>query len=120
VADVIELRALRLVTSVGVNPEERERPQPVELDLDVELEEGAGSDDDLTATVDYGALVGEIVKALDAEHVDLLERAAQLVADVVLAHPQAQAVTVVVRKLRPPVPFDMASSSVRITRRRGA
>jgi dihydroneopterin aldolase len=48
----------------------------------------------------------------------LLERLAQLVADAVLAHDRVLEVTVAVRKLRPPVPQQLVTSGVRITRRR--
>ena len=51
-------------------------------------------------------------------HVSLLEHLAEEVADNVLAAAgtQALAVVVSVRKLRPPVPFEMASAGVRLTR----
>ena len=45
-----------------------------------------------------------------------LERFAGRVAEDVLAVPGVDAVTVVVRKLRPPVPEDLATSAVRIHR----
>jgi dihydroneopterin aldolase len=48
----------------------------------------------------------------------LLEHLAQRIATTVLdlAGPRARSVTVTLRKLRPPVPVDMASAAVRITR----
>ena len=48
----------------------------------------------------------------------LLERLAERIAEAVLAHDGVQEVTVAVRKLRPPVPQQLATSGVRITRRR--
>jgi dihydroneopterin aldolase len=116
-SDVIELRSLRLLMRVGVLPFEHEQAQPVEVDLDVEVPVGAGATDDLATSVDYGALTALVVATLQAGHVELLERAAHLVANAVLAVPLVQGVTVTVRKLRPPVPHDLASSAVRITRR---
>lgn len=119
----LELRGLRLVASVGVLPEERARPQPVEVDLDVELAAGsdrAATSDDLADAVDYAAVLAAAQQALTAGHVDLLERAAGLVADAVLAvDDRVAAVEVVVRKLRPPVPQDVASAGVRLRRARG-
>ena len=48
----------------------------------------------------------------------LLERLATRIADDVLAVDlRIAAVTVTVRKLRPPVPLDLASAGVRVTRR---
>ena len=50
----------------------------------------------------------------------LLEHLATRVADAVLAaDPRVGAATVWVRKLRPPVAFDLATSGVRVTRSRG-
>ena len=114
----LELRGLRLVASVGVLPEERERRQPIEVDLDVDVrDEAATGSDRLDDAVDYGAVVAEVERVLLAGHVDLLERQAGLVADAVLAlDGRIEAVEVVVRKLRPPVPQDLATAGVRVRR----
>ena len=50
----------------------------------------------------------------------LLEALAAAVAGGVLEIPGVQAVTVTVRKLRPPVAADLASAGVRLRRERGA
>ena len=119
-ADRIELRGLRLIVPVGVLPEERERPQPVELDIDLEVDlAAAAASDDLADAVDYGAVVAEVERVLTAQHVDLLERQAVLVADALLALDEhVAAVDVAVRKLRPPVPHDLATAGVRVRRER--
>jgi dihydroneopterin aldolase len=120
-SDRIELRGLRLVTLVGALPEEYERPQPLELDLDVEADLSvAGASDVLTDTIDYGALCDVVeLTVIDGGHVALLEALAHRVAAAVLAADErVTAVTVVVRKVRPPVPQDLATSGVRVTRRR--
>jgi dihydroneopterin aldolase len=118
----LELRGLRVVASVGVLPEERERRQPVEVDLDVDVAEGTApgaATDRLDDAVDYGAVVAEVERVLTAGHVDLLERQAGLVADAVLAlDARVASVEVVVRKLRPPVPQDLATAGVRLRRTR--
>jgi dihydroneopterin aldolase len=52
-------------------------------------------------------------------HADLLEHLAERAATAVLdAAAPARSVTVSVRKLRPPVPFDLASAGVTIYRQR--
>lgn len=118
-ADRIELRGLRVVGTHGVLPEERERAQPFELDLDVEVDLGpAAASDDVADTVDYGALAEAAARVVATESFGLLEALAARVADVVLADGRVGAVTVGVRKLRPPVAVDLASAGVRITRRR--
>lgn len=118
--DRIELRGLRLVGVVGVLPEERTRAQPLELDLDLSVDtSAAGASDALSDTVDYGA-VCDVVAAVVAElEPELLERLAVAVAEAVLASDERiEAVELSVRKLRPPVPHDLASSGVRVRRSR--
>lgn len=118
--DTVELRGLRLLARLGVLPEERERAQPVEIDLDlvVDLQDAARSDA-LADTVDYGALCDRVAEVVAAGHVDLLERLAQVVAQAALAcDDRVEAVTVAVRKLRPPVPHPLDSAGVRVTRAR--
>lgn len=115
--DRIELRGLRVLALCGVLPEERERQQPFEIDLDVEADlAAAGRTDDLHDTIDYGRLCADVAAVADNEQFGLLERFAQRVADVVLADPKVDAVTVSIRKLRPPVPQHLESSGVRIRR----
>ena len=118
-ADVIELRRLVALGVCGVLPEERERPQPLEVDLDVEADLGpAGPATTLDDTVDYGAVCEVVERVVTTEHFGLLERLAARLAEVVLADERVEAVTVAVRKLRPPVPQQLATAGVRITRRR--
>jgi 7,8-dihydroneopterin aldolase/epimerase/oxygenase len=116
--DRIEIRGLRVVMSLGVLAFEHESLQPVDVDIDVLVPIGAGADDDLSSSADYGALTARVVAALQAEHVGLLERAADVVARAVLEDPVVQGVTVTVRKLRPPVPFDLGHAAVHIERAR--
>ena len=119
VADVLELRGLRVVGTHGALAEEQSRAQPFEVDLDVEADlSTAGRTDALDDTIDYGAVVATVERVVTAEHHQLLERLAQRIADEVLADERVTAVTVSVRKLRPPVPQDLATSGVRITRGR--
>lgn len=98
-----------------------DRAQPLEVDLDVMVDLSvAGASDALTDTVDYGVLCSVVEGAVTASHVTLLEHLAERVATAVLgADPRIATTTVWVRKLRPPVPQDLRTSGVRITRRRG-
>lgn len=116
--DRIELRGLQIVGICGALPEERDRPQPLEIDLDVEADLGpAGGSDELADTIDYGALCDAVEHVVANGAPQLLEHLAQRIADAVLAvDDRATAVTVAVRKLRPPVPHALASSGVRIRR----
>lgn len=121
--DTIELRGLRVVGIVGVLAEERERAQPLEIDLDVEVDlTAAGVSDELADSVDYGAVCDVVVATVTgpgAERPELLERLAASIAEAVLGDDdRIGAVTVSVRKLRPPVPHDLSTSGVRIRRQR--
>jgi 7,8-dihydroneopterin aldolase/epimerase/oxygenase len=101
-------------------PEERERAQPFEVDLDLDVDlSAAAATDDLADTVDYGAVTAAAARVVTDEHHQLLERIAGRIADEILAvDPRIAAVTVAIRKLRPPVPFDLATAGVRLTRAR--
>lgn len=124
--DRIELRGLRVLGVHGVLPEERERAQPFEVDLDLEVDlSRAGRSDALADTVDYGAVAAAVADAVGGESAHLLEHLAERIASAALAAgggdpsatgPQATAVTVTVRKLRPPLPLDVASTGVTIHR----
>jgi dihydroneopterin aldolase len=117
--DRIELRGLRFSGTHGALAVEAESPQPFEVDLDLFADlSAAGRSDDLRATVDYGRLCEVVRSVIEGAHITLLERLAEQVAEGVLAiaGPLAQGVAVSVRKLRPPVPVEMASAGVRIVR----
>jgi dihydroneopterin aldolase len=119
-ADQIQLRDLRVDAICGVLPHERTTPQPLSIDVDIDADLAkAGVTDELADTIDYGALVAA------AEHValtlqpQLLEHLADRIAHAVLdVDDRADVVTVTVTKLEPPVPQRLATSGVRVTRRR--
>jgi dihydroneopterin aldolase len=123
VADRIELRGLRVLGSHGVLAEEHERAQPFEIDVDIEGSlEDAGRSDDLADTVDYGAVTSAVAAVVAGRHAELIEHLAARIVEAVFASagPRAEVVGVTVRKLRPPVPVDLATAAVSITRRRPA
>lgn len=119
--DRIEISALRVVTVVGALPHEREIAQPLQVDLslDVDLID-AGHTDELGDTVDYGR-VAEHVRTLVTESKDvLLERLASRIADDILLFDRVDGVEVALTKLRPPIPADVETTSVRLRRIRTA
>ena len=118
--DLIELRGLRFVAICGALPEERDRPQPLEVDLDVATDQTmSGGSDALADTVDYGALCDAVAGVVSGGTPQLLEHLAATIATAVLGvDARIAAVTVAVRKLRPPVPHTLATSGVRIHRTR--
>ena len=139
--DLIELRGLRVTGIHGLLPEERERAQPFEVDVDLEVDmRAAGRSDALSDTVDYGAVTAAVAAEVAGPPSDLLEHLAHRIAAAALSAaaagtvgagaaaageagapegpgPAVTGVTVAIRKLRPPVPHDLASAGVRIRRR---
>src|SRR5215211_6105889 len=101
--DRIELRGLRLVGVHGFLPQEQERAQPFEVDIDVEADLGvAAESDELSDTLDYGALATAAAKVVTGEQWKLLERMAARIAEEISADNRVRSVSVTVRKLRPP------------------
>lgn len=118
--DRIEVRGVRILGTHGVLPEERTRAQPFEVDLDlvVDLAE-AGRSDDLGHTVNYAEVVDRVVAIVGGPPSrQLLEALADEMAGAVLELERVRSVTVAVRKLHPPLPADVATVGVRITRSR--
>ena len=118
--DVIELRGLRVSGIVGVLAHERTQVQPLDIDLDVVADLApAGASDDLADTIDYGALCAVAEEVVATTEFALLEALAERIATSLLAaDTRIEAVTVSVRKLRPPVAQQLSTSGVRITRSR--
>ena len=115
--DRIELRGLRVVGTHGVLPEEQARAQPFEVDLDLTVDlRAAGASDQLGDTIDYGDLAVRVAGVVSGETHALLERVAARIAEVALGDPRVASVRVTVRKLRPPVPVDLACSAVTVVR----
>ena len=118
--DRIELRGLHLSGIVGVLPQEQAEAQPLEIDLDITLDMAdAGGSDSLTDTADYGALCDVTEQVVTTTNFQLLETLAQHIAQELAAvDRRISAVTVSVRKLRPPVAQPLRTSGVQITRTR--
>jgi dihydroneopterin aldolase len=118
--DRIQLRGLRVVGTHGVLPEEKSRAQPFEIDLDlsVDLSLAAGSDR-LADTVDYAAVAGTAAAIVSGTtSFELLEALAAAVARATLAADlRITSVTVHLKKLRPPLPEDIDTVGVRLSRR---
>jgi dihydroneopterin aldolase len=115
--DRIELRGLRATGTHGALPEEQVRAQPFEVDVDLVVDlRPAGQSDDLGDTVDYGAVAEAVERVITRERFQLIERLAERIADEVRRDARVESATVTVRKLRPPVPVDLATAAVTITR----
>lgn len=118
--DEIRLHGLRLLGTHGVLAEEKTRAQPFDVDVTAEVDLlDASRSDELADTVDYAEVVAVIAKVVESEHFALLERLAGRIAEATLGlDSRISSVTVTVGKVRPPVPHDLASAAVRLTRGR--
>ena len=119
--DRILLEGLSFYAHVGVLPREKERGQRFRVDLVLEGGRLAAADSDrLEDTVDYAALYDRIRQAVEPARFDLVERLAQVVAEVVLSFSEkVLAVDVTVRKPEAPLPGAFESVGVRLRRYRG-
>ena len=118
--DKIIIKGLRLFAYHGVNPEEKENGQNFIIDVTYYLPlDGACSSDALEDTVSYAAAVKVIRKAFTEEKYDLIERAAQRVAEALLSgFDKITKVDVTVKKPEAPVKAEFDYMAVSITRER--
>jgi dihydroneopterin aldolase len=104
----------------GVLPEERERAQPFSIDIVAWVDMAAAQrSDDLADTVDYGALAQVAADVVSQRSFQLLEALSGRLAEALLVtDPRLESVEVTVRKLRPPLALDVASTAVTVRRSR--
>jgi dihydroneopterin aldolase/2-amino-4-hydroxy-6-hydroxymethyldihydropteridine diphosphokinase len=118
--DRISIHGIVVSTIVGVLPHEREIAQPIRVDLDLFVDlHDAGRSDELADTVNYGEVAVQVASAFRESKDVLLERLADRAAEIAVGFGRVEAVDVTVTKLRPPVPENLESTSVTITRLAG-
>ncbi|MBR1757403.1 MAG: 2-amino-4-hydroxy-6-hydroxymethyldihydropteridine diphosphokinase [Lachnospiraceae bacterium] len=115
--DQIKIRDLRVFAYHGVNPEEKEIGQNFYVDADLYLDlSAAGKSDDLTKTAHYGHVCKLIAREMKVRSYDLIERAAEVIAErILIEFPITKSVRVEVKKPEAPVklPFGMLSVEVK-------
>ncbi len=115
--DRISLAGLTATGHHGVFPHERLDGQPFGADVVMYLDtQPAAGTDDLTRTVDYGAVAVDVVAVLSGAPVDLIETVAERIAATVLARPEVVAVDVTVHK--PQAPLEVAFTDIAVSIRR--
>ena len=98
----------------GVTDEERAWTQTLRVDLDYLYEAGEG--DELSETVDYGAMIEGVAELLERKEFKLLEAGAQMVGEHVLdGFLPVREVTVSVAKLNVPIEREVSEFSVEAT-----
>ena len=119
-SDRILLEGMRFYGFHGVNPEERALGQEYLVDLAVEMDLGrAGRSDRLEDTISYAHIYRTVREVMEGEPRNLLEAAAQSIADRVLEDFPVDSVFVRVKKPHPPIRGSIIeSATVEIFRRR--
>ena len=118
--DKIWIKDLEIFAYHGVLAEEKRNGQNfyVTVSMDVDLH-AAGMTDDLDKTVNYAEVCELIRRTMQEESYDLIEAAAENVADaILLAYPQIKMVHVIVSKPGAPISMDFDTVCVDITRGR--
>ena len=102
--DKISLQGMVFYGYHGASEEERALGQPYVVDLEVELDlRRPGGSDRLEDTVSYSHLYRTVKLVMEGESKNLLEAAAQTIADRVLMEFPVRAVRVRVKKPHPPI-----------------
>ena len=118
-SDQLAVRGIEIHAHHGVFDFERREGQPFLIDLVLGLDtRPAAHSDDLTRTVDYGALVADVVAAAEKDPVDLIETLAQRIADVCLARDAVETVEVTVHKPHAPIAATFSDVALTINRSR--
>jgi len=116
--DKITIKGLKIFAYHGVNPEEKQNGQEFIIDVDYYLNlVKACKNDSLGDTVSYAAAVKTIRRVFTQSSYDLIERAAQVIADALLSeYEMIEKVEVTVKKPHAPVSAEFDYMAVNIVR----
>ena len=115
--DRILLQGIQFYGYHGVHDEERRLGQRFVVDVELRLDiSGAASEDDVSATVDYGQVHTVVLEIGTRQQFKLLETLATRIASVILERFPIHEVTVRVTKPAPALPGVLAGVSVEVTR----
>lgn len=117
--DRISLEGLRVFARHGVREHERRDGQEFIIDAVLRLDtRAAAADDDLSLTVDYGAVADRLVRLAGGPPVRLIETLAQRLADGCLSEPGVEEVEITVHKPHAPLSHRFSDVAVAIRRKR--
>lgn len=117
--DRILLHGLEFFGYHGVLPEENRLGQRFVVDVELAFDtRAAGRTDDLTKTVDYGALFTDVRAIVEGPAAKLVETVAERIASRILDVYGAESVRVRVRKPDVPIPGTLEFVGVEIVRRK--
>jgi 7,8-dihydroneopterin aldolase/epimerase/oxygenase len=106
--DRLSLIGMRFLGRHGVHPEEKVSEQPFEVDLVLHADLSEAADrDELSATVDYGAMFDLVRAIVENRSFDLIEALAGAIAAAVLDATDPERVSAVeIRVRKPEAPID--------------
>ncbi len=111
--DRITLTGLRMHGHHGVHEHERAHGQEFVVDATIWLDLGpAAATDQLSATLDYGALAQRAARIISGQPCNLIETVAARIATDLLTDQRVEAVEVTVHKPQAPIPLPFADISV--------
>ena len=118
--DKILVRNLKIFAYHGVNPEEKQDGQNFLLDIDAYVDISVPCvTDSVDDTVSYAKIIKETVKIFTSQKDDLLERAAQRVADGLFeSFEKIQSLRILLKKPEAPIKADFEYVAVEIFRER--
>lgn len=118
--DKIIIKDLKLYAYHGVNPEEKVEGQNFILDIICSLDlKKPCMTDNVDDTVSYAQIIKLVKKVFVAEKYDLIEKAAQVVADSVLdAFSRVEKIDITLKKPEAPIKADFGYVAVEIMRER--
>jgi len=117
--DRITLEGLRVFARHGVLEHEQRDGQEFIVDAVLWVDtRAAAADDDLSLTVDYGAVADRLMRLASGPPVRLVETLAQRLADGCLSEPRVEEVEITVHKPHAPIPHRFGDVTVAIRRRR--
>lgn len=118
--DKIIIKGFTLFAYHGVNPEEKQDGQFFSLDITCFLDlETPCHTDSVDDTVSYAKIIKKVREVFTKEKYDLLEKAAEEVAQTILNNFNLiNEVTVLLKKPQAPVKADIEYTAVEITRKR--
>lgn len=119
--DKIYIKNLTLRAHHGVLQEEKEKGQNFVIDITVEADlKKARESDKLSDTVNYAEMIGTVSAVFMTEKNDLIEHAAERVADAILKkYEMVKCVTILLKKPEAPINADFSYVAVEITKTRG-
>ena len=116
--DIILLEGIEVPAALGVTEAERQMRRPVRLDLELGFDlRPSGQTDDLSQTIDYGAIYEVVEKVAGGREHKLVEALGERIADALFENFPVESVQLTVRKSKP-IAGVLDWAGVRITRTR--